>query len=107
MFFKCFYFIFSNDTAEIKLFDFDLNLNLPVPDMYANAGCNKPITLEKEGWGWGAPSSICLSITPAKNTIYARKHDTDVTCNVKNYSASDISVDCGNGVKKPWTNVTC
>ncbi len=38
---KCFYFIFSNDTAAIKLFD--LNLNLPVPDMYANAGCNKPI----------------------------------------------------------------
>jgi uncharacterized repeat protein (TIGR01451 family) len=70
------------------------------------AGCDKPITLERGGWGWN-PSSICLSITPAKSTIYARKHDTNVTCNVKNYSASDISVDCWNGTKKPWTNVTC
>ncbi len=44
---KCFYFIFSNDSVSIKLFDFNLNVTYPnlspVPNMYANDGCAKPL----------------------------------------------------------------
>jgi len=40
---KCLYFIFSNDSVSIKLFDFNLVYNFPVPNMYANGNCTKPI----------------------------------------------------------------
>jgi uncharacterized repeat protein (TIGR01451 family) len=96
----------TNNSAECKYTTYGSYVATCMINEKKITGCNKPITLESWGWGW-TPSSICLSISPAKSTIYARKHDTNVTCNVKNYSTSDISVDCGNGTKKPWTNVTC
>ncbi len=45
--YNCFYFIFSNDSLPIMLFDFKLDVTYPslshVPNMYANNGCAKPL----------------------------------------------------------------
>lgn len=97
----------TNTSAECKYTEYGSYVATCMVDDAKIPWCNRPITLEK--WGGGDPSSICISMIPSRqnNTYYTRKHDADIKCDVNNYSASDIVVDCGNWTKKPWTEATC